>query len=147
MQIKIFLSSDGKHTVQADADLPEADEALDKAEEMYDKILKKYGTKQEQAVKAYAADPNRDPTFTPAPARWLEEERWADDPLPPRKLAPNELREAELAKAKQRDEEERRRSQEAIRIEQEHREKAVPIPDEVKKRLLEQWARNVYPRP
>lgn len=99
------------------------------------------------AVKAYAADPNRDPTFTPAPARWLEEERWADDPLPPRKLAPNELREAELAKAKQRDEEERRRSQEAIRIEQEHREKAVPIPDEVKKRLLEQWARNVYPRP
>ena len=99
------------------------------------------------AVKAYAADPNRDPTFTPAPARWLEEERWADDPLPPRKLGPGELREAELAKARQRDEEERRRSQEAIRIEQEHRKKAVPIPDEVKKRLLEQWARNVYPRP
>ena len=57
MQIKIFLSSDGKHTVQADADLPEADEALVKAEEMYDKILAKYGTKQEQAVKAYATKP------------------------------------------------------------------------------------------
>ena len=28
-----------------------------------------------------------------------------------------------------------------------HKEQAVPIPDEVKKRLLEQWSRNVYPRP
>ena len=99
------------------------------------------------AVAAYASDPNRHPTFTPAPSRWLEEERWSDDPLPPRKMAPNELKEAELAKARQKDEEERRRSQEAIRLEQQHKEKAVPIPDEVKKRLLEQWSRNVYPRP
>jgi len=99
------------------------------------------------AVKAYAGDPNRDPTFTPAPARWLEEERWADDPLPPRKLGPNELREAELARARERDKAERDRSAEAIRLEQQHRENAVPIPDEVKKRLLEQWSRNVYPRP
>jgi hypothetical protein len=99
------------------------------------------------AVKAYAGDPNRDPTFTPAPARWLLEERWADDPLPPRKLGPNELREAELARARERDRIERERSAEAIRLDQQHRENAVPIPDEVKKRLLEQWSRNVYPRP
>jgi hypothetical protein len=99
------------------------------------------------AVKAYAGDPNRDPTFTPAPARWLEEERWADDPLPPRKLGTHELREVELAKARERDRIERERSAEAIRLDQQHRENAVPIPDEVKKRLLEQWSRNVYPRP
>jgi len=99
------------------------------------------------AVKAYAADPNRDPTFTPSPARWLEEERWADDPLPPRKLSLEELREAELAKARLRDEVERQRSLELALEAHKAREQAVPIPDEVKKRLLEQWSRNVYPRP
>ena len=99
------------------------------------------------AVKAYAGDPNRDPTFTPAPARWLEEERWSDDPLPPRKLGPEELREAELAKARLRDGAERKKSLELDLEAQKAREQAVPIPEEVKKRLLEQWSRNVYPRP
>ena len=32
----------------------------------------------------YAADPNRSDRFTPHPARWLDEERWNDGPLPPR---------------------------------------------------------------
>jgi hypothetical protein len=99
------------------------------------------------AVQAYAADPNRDPTFTPAPARWLEEERWSDDPLPPRKLGLQELREAELAQARLRDEVERKRSAELDLEAQKAKEQAVPIPEEIKKRLLEQWSRNVYPRP
>jgi hypothetical protein len=99
------------------------------------------------AVQAYAADPNRDPTFTPSPARWLDEERWSDDPLPPRKLSPDELRKAELEKARLRDEAERKKALELDLEAQRAREQAVPIPDEVKKRLLEQWSRNVYPRP
>lgn len=32
----------------------------------------------------YAADPNRSPEFTKTPGPWLNAERWADEPLPPR---------------------------------------------------------------
>jgi hypothetical protein len=32
----------------------------------------------------FAADPNRDPAFTPLPASWLNAGRWEDGPLPPR---------------------------------------------------------------
>jgi hypothetical protein len=39
-------------------------------------------------ARRYAADPNRVDRYTVAPARWLEEERWADGPLPDRN--PNE---------------------------------------------------------
>ena len=28
-----------------------------------------------EALEKYATDPNRDPTFTPSPTKWLEEER------------------------------------------------------------------------
>lgn len=37
-----------------------------------------------QGAQRFAADPNRDPAYTPHPATWLRAERWADDPLPPR---------------------------------------------------------------
>lgn len=37
-----------------------------------------------QAAISYAADPNRDPTFTAHPATWLNGERWLDPGLPPR---------------------------------------------------------------
>lgn len=33
----------------------------------------------------FALDPNRDETFTPHPATWLNSERWTDEPLPPKK--------------------------------------------------------------
>lgn len=32
----------------------------------------------------FADDPNREPAFTPHPSTWLNQERWSDDPLPPR---------------------------------------------------------------
>ena len=54
MEIKIFFSTDGKHTVQVDAGLPEADEAYLKAKTIYAKMLSEFGTKQAQAVKEYA---------------------------------------------------------------------------------------------
>lgn len=36
------------------------------------------------AAARYAADPNRDPSFTAHPATWLNGERWLDPDLPPR---------------------------------------------------------------
>jgi DNA-binding transcriptional ArsR family regulator len=36
----------------------------------------------------FAADPNRDPTYTPHPATWLNAGRWDDEPLPPRSVSP-----------------------------------------------------------
>lgn len=35
-------------------------------------------------ARRFAADPNRDPMFTPHPATWLNEGRWEDEPLPSR---------------------------------------------------------------
>jgi len=35
-------------------------------------------------------DPNRDPAFTPHPTTWLNQDRWDDDPLPPRGSAPDD---------------------------------------------------------
>lgn len=37
-----------------------------------------------QAAARFAADPNREATYTPHPATWLNEQRWEDDPLPER---------------------------------------------------------------
>ena len=39
-----------------------------------------------EAVEKYANDPHRDPSYTPFPARWLDEERWHDGPTPPRTI-------------------------------------------------------------
>lgn len=36
------------------------------------------------AAARFAADPNREPAFTPLPATWLNGERWNDGPLPDR---------------------------------------------------------------
>jgi hypothetical protein len=33
----------------------------------------------------FLVDPNRDPTFTPHPASWLNDDRWLDEALPPRR--------------------------------------------------------------
>lgn len=100
-----------------------------------------------EAAMRYAKDPNRDESFTPASARWLAEQRWMDSPPPPRKLTADELREQELEKARQLREIERQRALEARLADEEARKNAVPMPPELKKQLLEQWGRNVYPRP
>ena len=36
------------------------------------------------AALRYQNDPNRAPTYTPHPTTWLNQDRWDDDPLPPR---------------------------------------------------------------
>ena len=100
-----------------------------------------------EAAERLAKDPNREPTFTPSPANWLAQERWMDDPMPPRKISPVESREAELDRAKQRDTKEREKALEAIREAEEARARAVPLPPEIKKRLLDTWAQRAYPEP
>ena len=53
----IFLSTDGKHTVNVEVFDPESrHQAVKKAMEMYDYIVARYGTKQAQAVREYAKE-------------------------------------------------------------------------------------------
>ena len=99
------------------------------------------------AVEKFASDPNRDPTFTPSPVKWLEEERWMDSPSPPRRLTPDEALERSNRLSKERDEAERKRSAEVATQAQVAKEKAVPMPDEMKKELLELWSKNAYHKP
>lgn len=53
------------------------------------------------SAERFRDDPNREPQFTPHPATWLNQDRWDDDPLPPRggkaKSVSNILRMAEEA--------------------------------------------------
>ena len=100
-----------------------------------------------EAAQKYANDKNRDEEFTLSSARWLAEQRWLDSPLPPRKLSPEELKQKELAEAQEIREKERQRSLEAAREDADRKAKAVPLDPEIKRQLLEKWARNVYPRP
>ena len=65
-----------------------------------------------ESAHRFAQDPNRDPHFTPYPARWLANQRWFDGPLPPRKLSPEEITDRDLARSKVKEEAERLRSAE-----------------------------------
>ena len=61
-ELELYLSTDGKHTVHFKVNDPKSrHEAVKKATELYDYILRRYGTKQAQAVKEYgnghAVDP------------------------------------------------------------------------------------------
>ena len=96
------------------------------------------------AAQRLADDPNREAQFTSSPANWLVNERWHDDPLPPRKLSPTEAIENDLARAKTRDALERERSAQVAREFEEAKAKAVPLRPELKEELLAQWARNAY---
>jgi len=100
-----------------------------------------------EALEKYATDPNRDPTFTPSPTKWLEEERWMDGPMPPRKYSPDEALERSSRFAKERDEAERKRSAEVSLEAEKAKANAVPMPDNMKKELIELWSKSAYPKP
>lgn len=99
------------------------------------------------AATKFAQDPNRDPSYTPSPAKWLEGERWHDGPIPPRKLSPDEALERDKKFSKERDEVERKRSAEVSLEAKKAKENAVPMPAHLKKELLELWSKTTYPRP
>jgi len=83
----------------------------------------------------FAADPNRDETFTPHPATWLNGERWLDEPLPPRKLTQEEIRDREKAEARERSTKEREAAQRLVELDNAARAKAVPMPESLKELL------------
>jgi hypothetical protein len=99
------------------------------------------------AATRYAGDPNRDPTYTPAPTRWLSEERWMDDPLPPRKLSPEEVIERDKKAQDERAKAEADRQAKLDSEASEARQKAVPMPPEIKQQLLALWSKDAYPKP
>ena len=90
-----------------------------------------------EAAKRYAEDPNRDPTYTPSPANWLEQERWHDDPLPPRKLTQEEIIERDKRKAEERAKFQKQLDAEWDRQYQESIANAVPMPDYFRELILE----------
>jgi hypothetical protein len=47
-------------------------------------VLKAEPSEIIEGAARFAADPNREPAYTPHPATWLNQERWSDDPLPNR---------------------------------------------------------------
>ena len=94
-----------------------------------------------KAVEKYALDPHRDPSYTPYPARWLDEERWLDGPNPPRKLTEQESKEKEIEVAKARDLYERQRSAQIADELQRAREQSVPMPEVVKRELTSKGIR------
>jgi hypothetical protein len=83
----------------------------------------------------YANDPNRDESFTAYPATWLNAERWLDDPMPPRKLSPEEIKARELLEARAKAEMERERQRKLDEDSRRAREEAVPMPDYLKEVL------------
>lgn len=57
--LRVFLSTDGKHTIEvskANSTSKERKEMLAKAMDAYDFVVKRYGTKQGQAVKEYGKE-------------------------------------------------------------------------------------------
>lgn len=85
-----------------------------------------------EGAKRFAADPNRDETFTPYPATWLNAERWGDEPLPPRKRSQEEIRAAEIAEARGKARRDREAAQRLAELEDAARAKAVPMPEYLK---------------
>jgi hypothetical protein len=55
------------------------------ARKAWDKINLKEADAIIAGATRFANDPNRDETYTPHPATWLNSERWTDEPLPPKK--------------------------------------------------------------
>lgn len=80
----------------------------------------------------YSADPNRHPSYTAHASTWLNAGRWADEPLPPREVTPEERRKAELEAAKQKAEAEAIASKKFFEELRNQRARSVPMPDNIK---------------
>ena len=88
-----------------------------------------------EGASRYARDANRNETYTVYPAKWLDQQRWMDGPLPPRKLTPEELAEKASLEAVRRNDLERERSI-AIGLELEAmKARAVPMPEDLREQI------------
>jgi hypothetical protein len=92
-----------------------------------------------QGAVRYAQDPNRHPSFTAHASTWLNAERWGDQPLPPRIVTLEEKRAQELESSRIKSEKERLESERYFEELEEAKAKAVPIPEDLKKTLLQSF--------
>jgi hypothetical protein len=83
----------------------------------------------------YALDPNRHPSFTAHASTWLNAGRWADAPLPPRMLSPEEKRVREIEESKAKTDRERQAYLDWQQEIKESQERAVPVPEHIKELL------------
>lgn len=88
-----------------------------------------------EGARRYASDPNRHPSYTAHPSTWLNQERWADAPLPPREVTPQERKEQELLKSRERDERAKADREAWQRELAQQAAVAVPAPPEIKEML------------
>jgi DNA-binding transcriptional regulator YhcF (GntR family) len=89
-----------------------------------------------EGARRYAGDPNRHPSYTAHPSTWLNQERWADAPLPPREVTPQERKEKELQESRERDQRAREATEAWQREVAEQRARSVPPPASLKEELL-----------
>jgi len=102
------------------------------ARKAWDKLTEENRKAALAGAARFAADPNREETFTPYPATWLNAEQWEDEPLPPAKLSQEAIREQETARAREKARRDREEAQRLTQLQDEARAKAVPMPDYLK---------------
>jgi hypothetical protein len=129
------------HTTEPPIESPSFDEfykvyprktAKATARKAWDKLSPEDRVRALEGALRYANDPNRDDSFTAYPATWLNAERWLDDPLPARKVTPEELKAREILASRAKAEQERERSKALEEQDRRAREQAVPMPEYVK---------------
>lgn len=86
-------------------------------------------------AKRYADDPYRQPAYTAHPSTWLNQERWGDDPLPPRPLTPEEKIKKDLEQSRAKAEREKEETRLWFEEMERARARAVPPPKDLKKLL------------
>jgi len=88
-----------------------------------------------QGAKRYAEDPYRQPMYTAHPTTWLNQERWTDDPLPPRPLTPEEKYEKDMIVSREKAKREQEKTEMWKEEQRIMRERAVQPPKNLKKLL------------
>jgi hypothetical protein len=102
------------------------------ARKAWDKLSPEDRERAVAGAQRYLDDPNRDESFTAYPATWLNAERWLDDPMPPRKISPEEIKAREILESRAKADLERERSKAIEEEDRRAREKAVPMPQYLK---------------
>jgi hypothetical protein len=106
------------------------------AKKAWDKAIKNTPAEDILAgVQRYAQDPYRQDLYTAHPTTWLNQERWGDDPLPPRPLTEEEKLKKDLERARAKTDKEREDSKRWFAEQEALKKKAVPPPKDLRKLL------------
>ena len=137
-----------KHTTETPLETP-SETPFEKFWEMYPRKVAKAEAKKAwskaikqtpieiilQGAKRYAEDPYRQLIYTAHPTTWLNQERWTDDPLPPRPLTPEEKYEKDMIVSREKAKREKEKTEKWQEEQRIMRERAVQPPKELKKLL------------